>query len=379
MGIDLGAIRKLINDALNKDDFENILFDHFRDVRAKFTDGQSQDARLRELLDYVDRQQEIPKLLKAIEECNPIVYEEFVKRQIKILENEIDILIKKQSESSDGHKRAQIIQETQVKISKLEALKRSLDKSQKTILQKCNIRKIDLAKINFEAARKQIDPQCEILRNKGGFISLIVENCHNYKGDLLIDEIRDRFKNGKPNFKSILIDPKSGGWSDEQGLLASISNGLNILGEDIPLTSEYLIDKIIEQCCPAKTFFFELLNWGELQDRQSDLLIWFYNFFWNSLIQKQGQIETKAKKVRFISIVNSRGRLDKECFSLTCSEVLKVESCIWKEEEIDSWLTEYGQFRSNDEITAKARRIFDLSEGLPLSVYAALQEDFCFI
>jgi len=246
---------------------------------------------------------------------------------------------------------------------------------------KHNIKKIELAKINFNAARGQIDPRCEELKNNGGALSLIVEKSHNYMGDLLIEEVRDRFKNGKPNFKSVLLDPESGGWSDNQGLLINIAQELNIAIEGINLTLEYLIEKIDQQCCPGRTFFFELLNWDVLgEGGQEEMLRWFYSCFWNSLITRRLQIETRAKKVRFISTVNSRDSLNiEDFFDLNCSELIKVEACLWQEEEIDSWLTEYGQFPSNNELRGEVRKIMRRSEGLPLSVYNLLLKRFCFI
>ncbi|MEG4064963.1 TIR domain-containing protein [Microcoleus sp. SVA1_A1] len=246
---------------------------------------------------------------------------------------------------------------------------------------KHNIKKIDLAKINFRAARGQIDPRCEELKNNGGVLSLIVEKSHNYMGDLLIEEVRDRFKNGKPNFKSVLIDPESGGWSDNQGLLINIAQELNIAIEGINLTPEYLIEEIAQKCCPGRTFFFELLNWDVLgEGYQEDMLRWFYSCFWNSLIIRRLQIETRAKKVRFISTVNSRDSLNiEDFFDLNCSEFIKVDACLWQEEEIDSWLTEYGQFPSNNELGGEVKMIMKRSEGIPLSVYNLLLRRFCFI
>jgi hypothetical protein len=110
------------------------------------------------------------------------------------------------------------------------------------------------------------------------------------------------------------------------------------------------------------------------------MLRWFYSCFWNSLIIRRLQIEPYAKKVRFISTVNSRDSLNiEDFFDLNCSELIKVDACCWQEEEIDSWLTEYGQFSSNNELGGEVKMIMRRSEGIPLSVYNLLLRRFCFI
>ena len=71
--------------------------------------------------------------------------------------------------------------------------------------------------------------------------------------------------------------------------------------------------------------------------------------------------------------------MNEECFNLECTEVLKVERSEWSEKEIDAWLAEYGNYTSNNETSEMAKNIINLSDGLPLSVCAELQQHFCFI
>lgn len=313
-------------------------------------------------------------------QSTPMDRELTIKQKINALETEIDSLRNMCLRADDIRKRYQLNMEIDRKSSSIKTLEQFLE-NQNQNAQKISIRKIDLAQINFKTARSQIEEHYKILESQGGFLSLIVDHYHNYKGDLLIDEIRDRFKNGKPKFKSIIIDPKSRMWSDIQGLLLNIANELhpNMTVETTELTPEYLIEKLIQQCYPGRIFFFELLNWGELKEHQSDLLIWFYDSFWNSLIARKRQIDNQAKKVRFISVVSSKGKLKEECFNWNYVEVLKVEPSKWSEKEIDEWLAEYGEFTSNNETSEMAKSIIDVSDGLPLAVCAELQQHFCFI
>jgi esterase/lipase superfamily enzyme len=76
MPYNLAAIRKLIENALTEDEFDNLLFDDFSSIKDE-TSGQPLPARRRKLIEYANKQRKIPDLLKAIQELNPAVYEEF--------------------------------------------------------------------------------------------------------------------------------------------------------------------------------------------------------------------------------------------------------------------------------------------------------------
>ncbi|MDY6784355.1 MAG: alpha/beta hydrolase [Cyanobacteriota bacterium] len=71
------TIRQLIRKALTSQDFDDLVFDHFPSVQEQFTSGQTQSYRIRILLDYAKKHREIEKLLKAIKEINPTVYQNF--------------------------------------------------------------------------------------------------------------------------------------------------------------------------------------------------------------------------------------------------------------------------------------------------------------
>ena len=64
-------IYKLIEDALSDDDLSNLCHSNFPKVYNQFTTGQTKSQRIRLLIEYAQRQLEIPKLLQAIELINP--------------------------------------------------------------------------------------------------------------------------------------------------------------------------------------------------------------------------------------------------------------------------------------------------------------------
>lgn len=76
MTYNLATVRKLIEQALTKNEFDNLLFDNFPSVDDE-TSGQPLPDRRRQLVDYANKKREILKLLEAIQGKNPTVYEEF--------------------------------------------------------------------------------------------------------------------------------------------------------------------------------------------------------------------------------------------------------------------------------------------------------------
>jgi esterase/lipase superfamily enzyme len=70
-------IRQLI-ETLNNDDLIRLCREEFPRVFNSFASGQSRGQQILSLVDFVDRQQEIPKLVAAIEEHNLSAYNDFI-------------------------------------------------------------------------------------------------------------------------------------------------------------------------------------------------------------------------------------------------------------------------------------------------------------
>ena len=77
----LKAIRKLVEQALDDDQLLGLCQESFPAVDRKFTTGQTKSTRIRLLLEHVEKQREIPKLLAEIQEINPTAYAEFAAEQ----------------------------------------------------------------------------------------------------------------------------------------------------------------------------------------------------------------------------------------------------------------------------------------------------------
>jgi Effector-associated domain 7 len=74
---DLGKIRKLVYDALEIGDLLNLCFDEFKSIYDDFKNSSDRNCIIRELVDYVDRKNEIDKLLQSIERISSKIYQEF--------------------------------------------------------------------------------------------------------------------------------------------------------------------------------------------------------------------------------------------------------------------------------------------------------------
>ncbi|PSB01627.1 phosphorylase family protein [Merismopedia glauca] len=77
------VLSELIQQALTKDEFADLVFTHFPTVNSQFTEGQFQSQRIRLLLEYIDTRREPEKLLALIKSLNPTVYAEFAPKIAK--------------------------------------------------------------------------------------------------------------------------------------------------------------------------------------------------------------------------------------------------------------------------------------------------------
>jgi nucleoside phosphorylase len=75
---DAKTIRQLIESALSSEDLSNLCQDDFPQVFKLFGENQSTGQRVRWLVQHVEKQHEIPKLLNAIKDLNPVEHARFL-------------------------------------------------------------------------------------------------------------------------------------------------------------------------------------------------------------------------------------------------------------------------------------------------------------
>ncbi|MEM8804892.1 MAG: NACHT domain-containing protein [Cyanobacteria bacterium P01_G01_bin.38] len=98
MEYNFSKIRELIN-KLGDDEFLNLCQDSFPSVDENFTSGQTKNERIRLLIDYVKRQDEVRKLLEEIKIINPNAFTEF--EEHLVINSNIDLEYSKFSSFSN--------------------------------------------------------------------------------------------------------------------------------------------------------------------------------------------------------------------------------------------------------------------------------------
>ena len=80
---DIAVIRKLLIDALDNDDLNDLCYDYFPDVYKEFSEGMGNRKRRRLLIDYCERRNQLEKLLDHIRSLNPEKYNEYFPHLIR--------------------------------------------------------------------------------------------------------------------------------------------------------------------------------------------------------------------------------------------------------------------------------------------------------
>jgi hypothetical protein len=80
MDYDTSAIRNLLKAAFNDEDLATLCYDHFPPVYEGFATGMTRPWKIQLLIDHCERNNELGKLLRLVEERNPNRYEEFAPR-----------------------------------------------------------------------------------------------------------------------------------------------------------------------------------------------------------------------------------------------------------------------------------------------------------
>jgi len=74
---DTAAIRELLTEAFNDEELDTLCFDHFRAVYEEFASGMSKGEKIRRLLDYCVRREQVETLLAQVRQGNPAQYARF--------------------------------------------------------------------------------------------------------------------------------------------------------------------------------------------------------------------------------------------------------------------------------------------------------------
>ena len=70
-GYDIAVVRMLLNAAYSDDELTTLCFDHFRPVYDQLGAGMARTAKIQYLLEYVEKRQQVTRLIELVEELNP--------------------------------------------------------------------------------------------------------------------------------------------------------------------------------------------------------------------------------------------------------------------------------------------------------------------
>lgn len=70
-GYDMAVVRALLNAAFSDEELTTLCFDYFRPVCDQFSAGMARMAKIQHLLEYVEKRQQVARLIELVGELNP--------------------------------------------------------------------------------------------------------------------------------------------------------------------------------------------------------------------------------------------------------------------------------------------------------------------
>jgi inactive STAND len=141
----------------------------------------------------------------------------------------------------------------------------------------------------------------------------------------------------------------------------------------------YKIIDAIYQSLPRNHVFFISVTIDQVRP-QDVFLEWFVNQFWQKIAVKLAETKNKHPLIRIIGVVSVEGKVDKQRMpiSLCCSvkqfkpeKMVELKLKTWTQGQIYKWLEAYSEIDPGD-ISDRAQSIYEVTEGVPLSVYDQL-------
>jgi hypothetical protein len=80
---DAGAVRRLLDDALSGEDLDDLTLDHFPDVYRNFSAGTGRRAKIRQLVEFAARQEQLRELVTLVRTINPAAYDRYAESLLR--------------------------------------------------------------------------------------------------------------------------------------------------------------------------------------------------------------------------------------------------------------------------------------------------------
>lgn len=251
----------------------------------------------------------------------------------------------------------------------------------------------NLSEIDFKQARKKINQFIENLREEGikENTLFLLQDSFSMKGDILIEEIREKLNRKTNDFKHLKCEfVSTAGCLDKIGVLLKLSEYLNIepvqdinIGK-VEAEREYLnriIETIYRSIQGGSIVFFEFRKWDALVSPE-ETSEWFIKQFWIPLIKQLEEVTRTYRQVRLICLIVAEAKLSSQCVNIlaptpTGSNVktIKIPLGKWKINDIKFWLESYLGY-TDCESNNTAKHIHKVTKGTPLEVCIKLEEEW---
>jgi hypothetical protein len=386
-----GEIRKLVSEALSDSDLQNLCFDHFEAVYDEFTSGQNRSSRILILVNYVFKQMEVDKLVEVVKDINPNMYTEFEPRLKKATADPRQIALNVAASLALEEKISGVVDQPEK--DRLKAQLESCQEGIRTSNQKLDGQKRenhdlsqfadDLPKIDFIEAMGKVNEVLESFRQQRGDILFLLQQHLSMAGDLFLQRIQDKLKEGTGDFKPYKLDFYASGNLSEHGWLMHLSRYFNLEDtEEIDALIDLTIDKICNSVRSGSVILLEIHKWDALPS-QKDTLASFLQKFWIPLVARLDD-KTKYPRVKFVAVLVVDAKLSVDCFQTPCLCGLDENQAFrwaelslgnWTQEEIQEWLETYPGY-DNSTSTLRAANIYQSSmNGIPHLVRTALERE----
>lgn len=262
---------------------------------------------------------------------------------------------------------------------------RALDKATDMAIQNQNRKHLtfeqDLQKIDFTQVKEVVRSIVSQFDRSGGSASFLLQRNLSMAGQLCLLEIKDELRRDTRDFKFYPVEFSSNSELNQVGLLKGLAGHLGIeLKPDLQEMSRLIQERIVRSLQSNSIVFIEIHKWDDLP-AQREVLRWFLEHFWNSLVAQLPVISNTCRRVRLIAVVVVEDELAEDCLEFCCTrekfdgqKMIDLPLQDWTVDDILDWLDYLGiPVQQSDAI---AKRIHKASRGIPELICAALRKEF---
>ncbi|MBT9314905.1 hypothetical protein [Leptothoe spongobia] len=325
---------------------------------------------------------------------------ERLEEEIKDLKEKLDRCFEKRLLTEDPVQEVNLEKLENKLEEKIKVKERELDQlSDSPVSKNRNALNLDegLCEIDFDAAKEIIHGVVDTLTaNEGGSALLLMEQCFDLEGRLLLNRLRDILTStspGKQIPKEYVVEFSPFITANKMSFLESLGKYFDLSFKDITdpeseKTLDQMTQEILSSIAPSlssgATILIPLKNWKSLdQVYQADFLDWFVNKFWTSL--RQTVLEAmKEYSPRVVFVIMVDAEMTTACQAIDCfyneqplnsQKVLKLPLTRWSQADIRSWLGSYSsKLKEKSKRNRLVENIFNgKDEELPIKIRVALE------